>query len=556
MFSLDSPIAWTAPHPEEERSFLVKLHGWAFMEPALTRLVRSSVSRDERLFALCLDWALDWIDFANSSAHDDEVLRSIVWSDIAVAHRAKRLAFLINRAAADPSVDGTVHERLVAEGYRHLRAAATEVAASNNHGILQCVAALILSSDVPELRRYEGYRNSVLRRLEEIVRSTFTSSHIFLEHSPKYHFLVTRWLGCLHEIDAGQSQFILDVRRGAEMALAWMIRPDGMLAHLGDTDDLAITAGRREMSGMLSQDLKQALSGSAIDSFGGGGLMACREAGQVFIRGGAPSGPNSSYVAAQAAFHSLTHKHADDGSFEWFDAGRPIIVNPGIFGFDRKALPWTTLRRAGFRYATPERIYVESTHAHNTVEIDGTSDVRKAALAYGSALWSVDECTAGRYRIEFRIPRSSGVHHRRILHIALGRWLLVVDDLHCLSGRIRRYEQWFHVAPGFARIADRHVAAAFRDGAMQLEIAAATEADITVLHGARRPRLQGWHSRRAGMFEPNHAVGLATSGKRVRLCTLLDLTGRGIAGCRIGEDAGQPQVGWTYRDGDGESVAI
>ena len=163
-----------------------------------------------------------------------------------------------------------------------------------------------------------------------------------------------------------------------------------------------------------------------------------------------PSGPadfeDCSYLAQIAAFHSRTHKHADDLSFVWYEGGRELLVDAGRYGYLGRLDAASELGRQGFMYADPNRVYVESTRAHNTVEIDGLSHPRRQVPFYGSALegwgdrdgvmWS--ECAATFHKT---------VEHRRVLVLRPGEWLLVIDALACRRRRRHSFSQRFHFAP-------------------------------------------------------------------------------------------------------------
>lgn len=56
--------------------------------------------------------------------------------------------------------------------------------------------------------------------------------------------------------------------------------------------------------------------------------------------------------------------------------GVDIIQEPGRYGYEGRTASDSELRKLGFYYSHPARIYVESPHAHNTLEIDATPDSR------------------------------------------------------------------------------------------------------------------------------------------------------------------------------------
>ena len=147
-----------------------------------------------------------------------------------------------------------------------------------------------------------------------------------------------------------------------------------------------------------------------------------------------------------AAFHSRTHKHADDLSFLWDDRVALVLVVSGRYGYVGKAEQGSRLWKDGFWYSDPNRVYCESTRAHNTVEIDGRNYVRKGAKPYGSAIkrcGSVGEL----FYSECEVKHFKSIRHVRLLIFKPSEWLVVCDWLHDNIEAEHDYRQWFHFAP-------------------------------------------------------------------------------------------------------------
>ena len=227
-----------------------------------------------------------------------------------------------------------------------------------------------------------------------------------------------------------------------------MVLPNGRMANLGDTDyrrlrqkDFVLTR-----SPLLEYALSAGESGQATSQR----LGVFPESGLAVLRSGWP-GPESfeqaSYLAQQAAFHSRTHKHADDLSFIWYDRGTEILIDAGRYGFLGRTETGSDLRNGGFWYSDPKRIYVESTHSHNTVEIDGMSFDRRKSPPYGSAIEGWGETPEGLLFVETRAPQFETMHHARLLVLNPAEWLLVYDRVWDDAPGEHDYRQWFHFAP-------------------------------------------------------------------------------------------------------------
>ncbi len=146
------------------------------------------------------------------------------------------------------------------------------------------------------------------------------------------------------------------------------------------------------------------------------------------------------------AFHSRTHKHADDLSFVWYERGRRLLIDPGRYGYIGRVDPDSGLGRQGFWYSDPKRIYLESTRAHNALEIDGRSYARKGVRPYGSALKRAGEQNGIAFAEGHVRHRKSLLHSRLLLHVP-GRWLVVLDSIADSAGAEHKFVQRFHFSP-------------------------------------------------------------------------------------------------------------
>ena len=88
-----------------------------------------------------------------------------------------------------------------------------------------------------------------------------------------------------------------------------------------------------------------------------------------------PDDPESiSQLVFSAQFHSRQHKHADHLNILYHLNNQPLLVDAGTYTY---------------QYDIPERMYCESTRAHNTVEIDELNYSRYRQDAFGYALMLV-----------------------------------------------------------------------------------------------------------------------------------------------------------------------
>jgi Heparinase II/III-like protein len=353
----------------------------------------------------------------------------------------------------------------------------------------------------------------------------------------------------------------------AQEALAWFIKPRGKLTQFGDTDETFVTeqtirlilGEQRPMHPLLAWTLARGTAERPYPEdhrlFPDAGYAVYRQE-----RGTDGRFETASYLAVAAAFHSRVHKHVDELSIEWSDLGHDILVEPGRFAYEGKVAPASDLGKLGFRYSHPSRIYVESPHAHNTVEIDGTPDMRRFVKPYGSGLKGGGNTPQGWFYADAVVVRKKSVEHRRVVVLNPNKWLLVYDRLAPAKGvepREHTFTQWLHLNPAARLTGQGPEQVHFSlDGQAIVVHSLAPNATLAVHKGETEPRLQGWHSDQPNELVPNYAVGVTKKGAGAAIATLINLIGRGLVG---GSFDPQPAGGlfkatWTYEYGETAEV--
>ena len=342
-----------------------------------------------------------------------------------------------------------------------------------------------------------------------------------------------------------------------EDALAWMILPNRRLANLGDTDYRDLSKGEAAVT--QSPLLDYALSGGLRGDATSQRIKVFLESGLAVLRSGWPDAESfdqASYLAQQAAFHSRTHKQADDLSFIWYDRGAEILIDAGSYGFLGRTERGSDLWNKGFWYSDPKRIYVESTRSHNTVEIDGMSFNRKESPPYGSAIQRWGETEYGLLFVETHARQFETVGHTRLLVFDPGNWLLVFDWLSDDAEKDHDYRQWFHFAPDLAVETQND---GFRVSGEPLGASLAvvslipTPVSSEPVFGRESPDLLGWWSKKGGAFEPttsvNFSVRQARSAAFATLFSFAEDTTPDFDYQRVDASGRNAKFKWTTPDG-------
>jgi hypothetical protein len=520
--SLRPPIRWEEAC-RSNRSWAYELQAWTPLTPLLTRFEDTG---ERRFFEFALEVMLDWISQYPSS----NVKSEFAWYDVAIGARAQRVGFALDVVARDTVYEDAIVAELVDATLMHAELLREDdiVAWHSNHGLLVAASQLALATRFPDLPGFEADSEQADDRLLQLVQRQFTDEGVHREHSPDYHASVLGAIIGLLQDGIATAPELAERRREIEDALAWFILPTGGIATFGDSDWRRLGAGdgARHESAALTYARTQGREGRAPEDR----VRCFRRSGYLVVRTwpGPEGFEQASYLAQTAAFHSRTHKHADDLAVIWQERGVDLLVDPGRFGYLGRTEADSELAAAGFWYAHPARIYVESTRAHNTVEIDGRSNPRAGVEPYGSALLDWGERGDVCYSLTRFRPQAQLVHSRTLVFLP-GRWLLIVDDLVDEAEQPHDLTQWFHFGTEVEVTAHQ----AMLTGALphpELRlfcVPCGPVEPVSPVRGQVRPGLLGWVAPREGVLEPTWTGGYRVrSAPRARFVTLLALAAK------------------------------
>jgi Heparinase II/III-like protein/Heparinase II/III N-terminus len=517
---LRPPIAWDEVSAAN-RSWHYHLHCWDGLGPVLAR---HDQTKEERYLDFALAVARDWVGSYPTLETDSP----FAWYDMAIALRAYRLGYILDLAGRRPAYDDDAVGPLLESVLLHRDVLADDdrFAAHSNHGFYQALGQLALALRFPYLPGMDNAEEQASTRLRQLVKSQFTEEGVHREHSPGYHLLVGDAFERALQTGLSDDEWLFSRRAPIHDALAWFVLPNGNLAMFGDTEAQFEPTTTYPDSPSLRFVISRGREGAAP----GDRVGAFAESGYVVFRDRWPEGPDDfedcSYLAQICAFHSRAHKHADDLSFVWYDRGRELLTDSGRFGYIGKTRPRSQLWRQGFWYDDPRRVYVESTRAHNTVEIDDRSYQRRDVKPYGSALvgWGEEEGVG--FFSEAQVRHRRFITHRRLLFFVPRQLVLVVDLLNDSRRRRHRFVQRFHFAPELT-VEDgaQPPALALPDSDERLHVT--TLLPATLLQpaaGQEEPELLGWVSREANSLLPAWTVAYTGEGASHAFATLLRLS--------------------------------
>lgn len=512
-----SPHADTLPWQHETRAIRYALHSFAPIAPILAVYARDNSRTD--YFDIAIKYVRGWIEHAypaNDATHADT---GALWHPMAAGLRACALGYIADVLLRANTPDKALLETLLPILMWHCDYLQCDESfrLDTNHGIFQVLGQIALCRRfAPDNDNFKRCLELGRQRLGAVLDSQFFADGMHKEHSPAYHWIVLTSLRMAMNAelitDTQQLSQIADI----EAAMSWLIQPNGLLPAIGDTDGLEITKHSYDDLAFGHPDLMCALGHNEGGTSPESGLRVFEGAGYAVLRQKNPRTERiETYLAQQAGFHSRTHKHADHLSFVWHDKGQDILVDAGKYGYHGRTKLGDGLWEQGFWYNDPKRIYVESTRAHNTIEIDGQNHARKDAKPFGSAIGRTAFGPHHLHAIETQV-RHGSIRHDRVLFVCPRRFLIVFDWVKDNKGAPHDFRQWFHLAPNLDLRPEGDGLTVMRNGkpfAGVMSLAPEVQLE-TMVRGQMEPDLQGWVAHpKGGVLTPNWAFDMASMGK-------------------------------------------
>jgi len=497
---IDQPIDWAA-NPANDQNWLYQKNALYIAQPFMKYFSQVGNLEDLKVVERLV---LDWIHFNLTQNRGN----SFKWHDMSTGIRATALAFVLDHTLRAPEIDVPALRSLIKAAALHAEELANpKKLATSNHAYFQLVGLAAICRTLDALKDCSAHMRYANDQMERLISSQFSSEGVQREHAPDYHFYSLK--KARKVLDTGWfslPEVVEKTLRRAESNNDWFYHPNGTTAMIGDT------ARGRPGAGSFERSLPADPPGQYGKVFPESGYAILRSPWEesppnlhsylIFWAGEERPGHNQD--------HSYAHSHADNFTFEWSEAGIPILVDSGKYSYDRDE--W--------------RRYFVSTRAHNTIEIDGKDHDNVMSIDDPDMEDKAPRITAfeSGKRLQFIEAvishQPSDVKHRRLLVLRPGEWLAVVDMLE--SNSAHEFTQWFHLHEDWeADITESGLSATQEKNKLAVDPLGETVVDVNLLRGATKPRIQGWISTKYLERQPNQAIGVTTQGENVILTTLL-----------------------------------
>ena len=507
---IENPMNWL-DFSNYSRNVRYKVQAWVVLDAILTY---ESISKNDKMYRTAYSHIMDWVKYFVLGFQDDD----FAWYDMAVGQRATKLAYIIRRAIEEGE-DVKDIAALIVTAELHIRELMEEekIALHSNHGLFQMAGLLSLGKLLPFFTSSESASTFAIRNIRTMLTEHFTEDYLHKEHSPMYHIFMTNYVSLL--LNSGfmaESSEFLQLAEGAIETAKWFAMPNENILPFGDTPKIPITE-RANFELNLIQDT--AVSPPGLKYFDKGGLVIHSH----YSKSNKPQG----YLAFNGGFHSRQHKHADDFNIQLFNNGVDILMDPGTFTY---------------QYDLPERMYIESTRAHNCLEIDGLNYSRYRKDAFGSAITSVLEfgdCIVIESEVERKrlvssqIPNNKvkiedaidvNIFHRRKIVYHPDNYMLVIDIMS--SEQAHSYRQWYKINPELKmEIDELEFLLSSKEGMpiARIQNLYPLESVVDSVSGIVKPELQGWVSLDGHTLQKANSISIKSEGNDCIIATVFDL---------------------------------
>ena len=497
--------------PGSSTSFSFHLHCLDMCNPLLLAF---SFNGEKHYFIAAAKVALEWCGrYVGGKNSGDS---PYIWYDMAVGMRAFRLAYIYDVSQRNQLFSREDRELLwesLLEHRCYLEEDAN-IAFHSNHGYYQVIGQMAMGRRLVTYDpTMQNFYEQGQRRFAQMLRTQFTDEGIHRENSPDYQRMLLLTLMGVLESGLLNDSTIIAFTESIEHTLSSFVCPDKRMLQFGDSDarDMGLVAHNVQKV-WRDSTMQYIASEGKIGNPPKQGLTVYPQSGYAVVRMFGKQFPevfhDQSYLALNAAFHSRTHKHADDLTFTWYDKKQHILVDSGRYGYVGKTEPGSALWLDGFWYSDPFRVYCESTRAHNTLEFDGRNNPRKGAPMYGSALkrWKEQDGVAV-MEAELRLFKT--IRRARTIMFNPGNWLLILDWFHDNAQEPHTVRQWFHAAPHLTMEPkeDGWQSALEETGTLYVTSLLSEMQPMPVIRGQESPEIQGWCSREALEKTPSDAFG-------------------------------------------------
>ena len=515
-FTKDDDIDWHF-NPISSREWILRLHRhqwWPVLGLAYLN------TGDERYAIAFVKQMTDWILKNPLPRQKDE--RNHAWRLMEVGLRL-RVSWIPSFGLffESPFFDNKAKLKMLRSIYDHARFLYF-YKTNRNHLLRESNGLAHASAYFSEFKEARLWQEKALSRIDKEIARQINSDGSHIEVSTGYQWLVVDELEKTYDLLSAYNLFLPkeDLKTSLEKmynVLSNLIRPDGTFPEINDgfvrwdysrLEDAGKRFGRKDFIyvGTAGKEGVEPTTNS----------IGLKDAGFFIMRSDWTK--DARYLLFDAGPYGGPHGHEDKLSIEVFAYGKPFIVDSGSYTYDKK---------------DPYRNYFVGSQAHNTVLINGKSQIRRwkkenlkpVTMSENQAVWishegfDYAEASYSDGYSEFSLQKPGNpkiindvIHTRKILFVKPDYWI-VIDSLNAAENH--DYEILFHASPDIKVNINNDSIVEFLahqdDVRLYLMPEDSLSFKIRVIKGCEAP-IQGWYSVDHHKKVPSSVVVFSTEG--------------------------------------------
>lgn len=448
---------------------------------------------------------------------DESYPFEFIWHDHATALRAEQLVFFAFYCREHATEWSSRHadflndleQALVVHG--QWLAKDSFYSEHTNHGLEQARVLLLLGT-VFEGEQAHQWVKIATKRISNELTFAFTDEGVHVENSPAYHIFVFKvFLGILKDYPAeilgdlaGQFEKFSSKALGF---ITHILRPDGTLPPIGDTEQLPTSDAYREMFGhtIEYQNFLYAVSQ------GKQGLKP-EQTNRVYTKSGyavfRDCWPESAYfskafqIIAKIGCSSKYHHQKDEGHVSIYAGGEDWLIDSGLYNYINK---------------DPVRKYMRGRLAHNVPIVSNASyadDFEHRLSAWRVESYSeLSEFPYVNMQLDVLLSVS---HQRRLQFDSLAKVVNISDTISCLEASKRNVTFQWHFPKDKSISIEGHQVIVVSETGNKLAISfeGASPDDISIVKGQKGEKVLSCISYKANKVEPSQSVRVLFRDKK------------------------------------------
>ena len=485
-------------------------------------------------------WRLNWLSFLSyilayhHSKNNDEILTSgkkaieswlntyldtdaeysfeFIWHDHATALRAEQLvlfSYYCHDKAPEWSALNTdfleyLEKALIVHG--EWLAKDSFYSEHTNHGLEQARVLLLLGT-VFEGNQAEEWQQIAIQRISSELQFAFTNEGVHVENSPAYHIFVFKvFLGIIKDYPDDvlgdlASQFSQFSAKALNF-ITHILRPDGLLPPIGDTEQLPTSDAYKEMFGTTDEyqhflyALSQGKQGIKPDQLN----VVYPKSGYAVFRN---SWPERDHY--KQAFHAIVkvgcssryHHQQDEGHVSVYAGGQDWLIDSGLYNYINK---------------DPIRKYMRGRPGHNVPVISKTS--YHAEFEHRLSAWKVIDYSEREVlphiamQLEVLQPV---VQKRHVCFSSIDKELVIEDHFVSEDNQPRNFTLQWHIPKNKTIVVNgNQITVTSTSGQeMIIDVDGPEPNKISVAKGVKEDKVFSCISYKANHYEPSQVVKVA-----------------------------------------------